>query len=548
MSDSRPNSPDKPCYVSSKMMPFPNGHYTVWPLIQACNNVTLPQGPFQASDCKLRWQRHQHERRFNSINQPTTDSSALADDDDDDDDDNPQDSETSFDNEFLCPFFVEMPQSTTQHYMNETHSTKSSHSNSNSRRSSLHRTSFSRMTPMPQLRSCSPTPSSPSIVQSSIEPSKQSQPIGFLRPKIVKALIEDNKKMVAMNCKPVWRTLPEIDYPPPARRPSYSQSRSHSRRNSSSTTPRTQPGTPSEHVSSSNSITGHSIQSEPKTLKDELEKLNCSDLEIEKQIFAISFQQWVNDEGQQSRTEHVDRVVRGWKMMGQFNDLLDGWRDEEYTIYGPRPETENPLPGSNQVFTMERSACALFGFTTFGVHLTAYIPQHINNKGEEIPLKIWVPKRSSTKQTWPGYLDNTVAGGISSGDSPFNSIVRECQEEASFDPKWSSKQIENKGVVIYNYRTNKGWLQPEVQYVYDLELPIDNSIQPKTNDSEVESFELMDLRQVVEKMLNKDFKPNCSLVLCDFLIRHGYINFESDVRFLDVAMGCRSHLSLPGPA
>ncbi|KAM0789109.1 hypothetical protein ACM66B_003164 [Microbotryomycetes sp. NB124-2] len=533
---SEPSSPrsEKQSYFPQRSMPFPAGHYTALPLVEACNNLKLPQGPFEASDCKLRWQRHQHEQKWKrklasssgNGQHSALDSSAL---DDSDDEQTTQD-ERSFDDEFLCPFFVDMP----KHSPNETLQQKSS--NPPSRRPSSHRTSFSRMTPMPQLRSSSPTFSFPGMY-SPPEPAKRAQPIGFLRPSIVRALIADNKKMVAMNCKPVWDTLPSIEYPPPARRPSYSQSRPHSRRNSLSATPRTQPGTPSE------SVTGATVTTEPKSLRDALEKLNVSDIDVEKQVYAVSFAEWVNDEGQDVRREHVDRVVRGWKMSGEFAELLDGWRDEEYTIYGPRPETENPLPGSNVAFTMERSACALFGFATFGVHLAAYIPETADQ-----PLRIWVPKRSATKQTWPGYLDNTVAGGISAGDTPFDSIVRECFEEASLDQEFTSKQIKNAGVVVYNYRTKQGWLQPEVQYVYDLELAQDDSVKPRTNDSEVESFELMTLEQVVKKMMEGQFKPNCALVLCDFLLRHGYLTPESDARFLEVASGCRTMLTLPGPA
>ena len=38
----------------------------------------------------------------------------------------------------------------------------------------------------------------------------------------------------------------------------------------------------------------------------------------------------------------------------------------------------------------------------------------------------WVPRRAATKQTWPGCLDNSVAGGITAGDNPWETIVREC--------------------------------------------------------------------------------------------------------------------------
>lgn len=67
-----------------------------------------------------------------------------------------------------------------------------------------------------------------------------------------------------------------------------------------------------------------------------------------------------------------------------------GWRDEEYLIYapapsrgvratfrGPREGETNPLPGSNEAFRMERSACSLFGIATFGVHCTGELPARV---------------------------------------------------------------------------------------------------------------------------------------------------------------------------
>lgn len=103
-----------------------------------------------------------------------------------------------------------------------------------------------------------------------------------------------------------------------------------------------------------------------------------------------------------------------------------GWRDEQYTIYGPAPPPspegdDNPLQtGSNEAFRMERSACALFGFATFGVHCTGASESialrvtfscgreaddrkygqraaYVEEDGE--PIKLWVPRRSATKQT-----------------------------------------------------------------------------------------------------------------------------------------------------
>lgn len=47
-----------------------------------------------------------------------------------------------------------------------------------------------------------------------------------------------------------------------------------------------------------------------------------------------------------------------------------GWRNESYSIYGPPVDGAGPLPGSNTAFTLERSACSLFGVATYGVHCT----------------------------------------------------------------------------------------------------------------------------------------------------------------------------------
>lgn len=105
-------------------------------------------------------------------------------------------------------------------------------------------------------------------------------------------------------------------------------------------------------------------------------------------------------------------------------DLLSGWRDEEYAIYGPRVlqaasdsnEIINPgLPGSNIAFRLERAATGLFGFLTFGVHLTGWsvswlFAGHLHKAYssslstsayiiKDGAYHIWVPRRSPTKPT-----------------------------------------------------------------------------------------------------------------------------------------------------
>lgn len=120
------------------------------------------------------------------------------------------------------------------------------------------------------------------------------------------------------------------------------------------------------------------------------------------------------------------------------------------------------------------------------------------------PLKIWVPRRNPEKPTYGGLLDNTVAGGISSGMSVFETLVKESEEEASFPENLIREKARAVGHVSYFYQRMKsaggeeGLFQPEVQYVYDLE--VGNDVIPKPYDDEVQDFKLMDVGQVREAM------------------------------------------------
>ena len=45
----------------------------------------------------------------------------------------------------------------------------------------------------------------------------------------------------------------------------------------------------------------------------------------------------------------------------------------------------------------------LFGVHRYGVHVNGYV------KNAQNDMFMWIGKRSETKQTWPGKLDNTVS-------------------------------------------------------------------------------------------------------------------------------------------
>ncbi|KAG8819716.1 hypothetical protein FRC17_010349, partial [Serendipita sp. 399] len=201
------------------------------------------------------------------------------------------------------------------------------------------------------------------------------------------------------------------------------------------------------------------------------------------------------------RSDAIKVMCERWHHAAEpFGDLIAGkmWRFELYPIYS-HPFV---LDERKVAFAMERAATPLFGVVTYGVHLTMYTADH----------RIWVPRRAKTKQTFGGMLDNTVAGGIPRGYNAFESMVKECMEEASLEEDVVRPTIKPAGAVSYIYQTKKGWLQPEVEYVYDLLVPPgeegDTKYTPKPFDGEAESFELIPIDVVREKMLAQEFKPN----------------------------------------
>ncbi|HXH01769.1 MAG TPA: DUF4743 domain-containing protein [Candidatus Competibacteraceae bacterium] len=184
---------------------------------------------------------------------------------------------------------------------------------------------------------------------------------------------------------------------------------------------------------------------------------------------------------------------------------VPGWRDEEYPINAAFHEA--PL------LTLERAAVPLFGVPGYGVHLNGYVC-----RGDE--LYLWVGKRSMSKPTDPGKLDQVVAGGQPVGLGLFDNMVKECQEEAGI-PEVLARRVRPVGAIGYCLETEQG-LRPDVIYCFDLELPED--FTPVNVDGEVEGFYLWPIEQVIETVRDSDaFKFNCALVVIDFLIRHGCI-------------------------
>ncbi|KZZ89479.1 hydrolase, NUDIX family protein [Ascosphaera apis ARSEF 7405] len=232
------------------------------------------------------------------------------------------------------------------------------------------------------------------------------------------------------------------------------------------------------------------------------------------------------------RSEIIKKTLLAAKALNQFPELK-GWRNELFAIYGP-----------NRVLlaNIERAAVGLFGIMSYGVHVTAYVE-------DEKGLRIWVPRRAKTKQTWPGMLDNSIAGGLASGEKPFECMLREASEEASIPEHIVRSRAKACGMVSYIYigdgsdKGSVGTLQPDNEYVYDLRLDADTILRPC--DKEVEEFKLCSVEEVQAAMARGEFKPNCPVVLIDFFIRHGIITPENEKDYMEIVLRSHRHQILP---
>jgi hypothetical protein len=185
--------------------------------------------------------------------------------------------------------------------------------------------------------------------------------------------------------------------------------------------------------------------------------------------------------------------------------LIHGWRDELYPLckhWGTAP-----------VLLLERAAIPYFGVTAYGVHMNGFV-----GTGDE--QKMWIARRSYTKPTGPGKLDQMVAGGQPHGISLRANMIKECAEEAGI-PESIAKAVRPVGTLSYILEAEVG-LRPDIIFNFDLELPKD--FQPLNTDGEVEAFYCQEISAVMSTIeTGTEFKFNCALVQIDFLIRHGHI-------------------------
>ena len=227
---------------------------------------------------------------------------------------------------------------------------------------------------------------------------------------------------------------------------------------------------------------------------------------------------------QESRTRAVGQVMNTLREEG----VVKGWRDELY------PVADSFY--SEPLFFMERATVSLLGVLEYGVHVNGLVQESPNAEP-----KMWIARRSRTKSKFPGMLDHLVAGGQPAGLSLLDNVIKECGEEAGIPEDVARAGIQATGAISYEaWEPKSSRISRVVLFNYDLYLPVD--FRPVPVDGEVEEFFLWTIDQVKESMA-LDFpdpiKPNCYVVIIDYLVRMGYISPETP-GYLDVLRELRS--------
>ncbi|GBR52249.1 thiamin pyrophosphokinase [Neokomagataea thailandica NBRC 106555] len=191
----------------------------------------------------------------------------------------------------------------------------------------------------------------------------------------------------------------------------------------------------------------------------------------------------------------------------------------EHGLYKPHHEDFDIRNANGDVIgQVDRGAIPVLGLAAEGIHLNGLVEKSDGSY-------LWVARRSMNKKLDPGKLDHLVAGGMSTGLTPATTLIKEAEEEAGI-PATLAEQATAVSRIHYAMERPEG-LRRDVLHCYDLILP--ETFIPTANDGEVESFHLLPLTEVFERVrTTQDFKFNVNLVLIDLFSRRGFFAPEEN--------------------
>jgi 8-oxo-dGTP pyrophosphatase MutT (NUDIX family) len=176
---------------------------------------------------------------------------------------------------------------------------------------------------------------------------------------------------------------------------------------------------------------------------------------------------------------------------------VPGWRNEDFAWLDQN---------GHQCFRLERAAFRTFGFRSMATHINGYTKFGL----------LWLGRRSETKSTDPGKLDNIAAGGISADETPWVCAKRELWEEAGV-PSQIADQVEPVGRIHMRRPVPGRGFHDEQLFIYDLELP--DQFVPTNHDGEVSGFIHISLAEAAARILADEFTSDAAFVTADYILR-----------------------------
>jgi 8-oxo-dGTP pyrophosphatase MutT (NUDIX family) len=203
-----------------------------------------------------------------------------------------------------------------------------------------------------------------------------------------------------------------------------------------------------------------------------------------------------------AREQFFDACNRELRAQG----LIVAWRDETYPVLAQATR--------ELLATFERAASRFWGTITFGAHCNGYVAD-ANGR----PTHLWIARRSHTKPTDPGLLDNMIGGGVPHGQSPAEAVLREGWEEAGLLPAQMSGLA--AGSELRVARDIPEGFQLEWVSVYDLALP--DAVVPANQDGEVAELMNLPVADALALAATDQMTVDAGLVTLDFALRHGLL-------------------------
>jgi 8-oxo-dGTP pyrophosphatase MutT (NUDIX family) len=201
---------------------------------------------------------------------------------------------------------------------------------------------------------------------------------------------------------------------------------------------------------------------------------------------------------------HLQRsqALQAFLVQQAAHGRLTGWRGEFFAWWPDKPAWP-PASGIPPFLCVERAGFRHLGMMSHAVHIHGFLPQ-----GD-----LWCGRRSAQKATDPGLLDNLAAGGLTAGESPITTALRELAEEAGLHLAEPSR-LRSAGGIRTQRLEPQGW-HDEQLLVYALHLSADET--PINADGEVQEFILLSPGDVVSRMQAGQFTVDACASLAQSL-------------------------------